>query len=58
MLFGNYKTNVQAPIKVDRVDIMRVHEIKFLGAIVDEKILKPHIKHEQKKKVTEHISTK
>lgn len=50
MLFGNYKTNVQAPIKVDEVDIMRVHEVKFLGAIVDEKISwKPHIKHVQSK---------
>ncbi len=49
-LFGNYKINAQLHIQVDGVDIERVSESKFLGVIIDEKIIwKSHIKHVQAK---------
>ena len=50
MLLGNCKRNTQALIQGDRVDIVRVHENKYLGVIVDEKMTwKSHIKHVQNK---------
>lgn len=50
MLFGNCRMNTQLKINVEGVEIERVHEIKFLGVIIDDKISwKPHIKHVQSK---------
>lgn len=50
MLFGNHRINEQVQIQIDGVQIERVHENKFLGVIIDEKISwKPHIIHIQTK---------
>ena len=50
MLFGYHKINTHALIQVDGVDIERVHENKFLGVILDEKITwKSHTKYIQNK---------
>ena len=46
MLFGNGKRDVQIKIEIDKVEIERVYEIKFLGVMIDDAISwKPHIKH-------------
>lgn len=45
MLFGNCNRSTRPLIQVDGVDMMRVHENKFLSVIVDKNIWKSHIKH-------------
>ena len=46
MIFGNRKINHQAQVQIEGVDIERVHEIKFLGVIINDKICwKSHIKY-------------
>ena len=50
MLFGKYTENIKVRIEIDGVEIERVHENKFLGVIVDDRLSwKPHIKHVQSK---------
>ena len=50
MVFGNCKLNNKIQIQINRSQIERVKEIKFLGVIIEEKISwKPHIKHIQTK---------
>ena len=50
MLFGKHRTKTQMQIKIDGVEIERVHEIKCLGVIIDDTISwKLHIKHIQSK---------
>lgn len=47
---GNCRISEQIQIQVDGVQIERVHECKFLGIIIDEKISwKPHINYIQTK---------
>ena len=38
MLFGNGKRDVQIKIEIDKVEIERVYEIKFLGVMIDDAI--------------------
>lgn len=38
MLFGNGKRDTYAQIQVDGVEIERVHETRFLGVTIDDKI--------------------
>jgi hypothetical protein len=50
MLFGNCNMNIQVNIQIDGVIIDRVHENKFLGVIIDDRISwKSHINHVQSK---------
>ena len=45
MLFSNYERDTQVQLEVEGVDIERLHENKFLGVIIDDKInWKPHAK--------------
>lgn len=46
MLFGKFRLNTQVQIVIDGVAIERVHENKFLGVTVDDRLSwKPHITH-------------
>uniref|UniRef100_A0A8C6SQ40 Reverse transcriptase domain-containing protein n=1 Tax=Neogobius melanostomus TaxID=47308 RepID=A0A8C6SQ40_9GOBI len=46
MIFGNCNSNAQEAIQIEGVVIERVHEIKFLGVIIDDRITwKAHIKY-------------
>lgn len=46
MIFGNRKLNHPAQVQIDGVETERVHKIKFLGVIIDDKICwKSHIKY-------------
>ncbi len=46
IIFGNRKINNKATVQIKGVNIERVHEIKFLGVIINDKICwKSHIKH-------------
>ena len=38
MIFGNKKINPQRQLQIEGVHIERVHEIKFLGVMINEKI--------------------
>lgn len=50
MLFGNHRVNMQVQIEIDGVEIERVHENRFLGVVMDDKLSwKSHIKHVQSK---------
>lgn len=50
MLFVNCNMNIQVNIQIDGVIIDRVHENKFLGVIIDDRISwKSHINHVQSK---------
>lgn len=50
MLFGTRGSLEQVHVKIDYVEIERVHENKFLGVIIDDKISwRAHIKHIQNK---------
>lgn len=42
MLFGNCNMNIQVNIQIDGVIIARVHENKFLGVIIDDRISWTH----------------
>lgn len=44
IIFNNCKSNIQETVRIDGIN--RVHEIKFLGVIIDDRIrYKPHIKY-------------
>lgn len=46
MLFGNCKINDQVQVKIDDVNIKKVHVNKILGVTIKHKICwKPHIKY-------------
>ena len=45
IIFSNCNPNSQARIQLEGIDIERVHEIKFLGVIIDEKITWKHVKY-------------
>ncbi len=48
MLFGKCTVNTKVRIELDGLEIERVHENKFLGVTVDDRLSwKPHIKHVQ-----------
>ena len=50
MLFGKCTWNTKVRIELDGVEIERVHENRFIGVIVDDRLSwKPHIKHVQSK---------
>ncbi len=50
MLFGKCTVNTKVRIELDGVEIERVHENRFLGVTVDDRLnWKPHIKHVQSK---------
>lgn len=46
MIFGKYRINTRVQIDIDGVAIEQVHENKFLGVTIDDKLCwKPHITH-------------
>lgn len=42
MRFGNSEPNTQLIVKTEGVKIERVHEIPFLGVIIDDELIENH----------------